>query len=48
MAAVLFLVAAVLMGVGSFVPAVGPVDLWKLGTAVAVFAFGALAVFGAS
>lgn len=46
MAAVLFLVAAILMGIGSFVPAVGPVDLWKLGGALAVFAFGALPVLG--
>lgn len=42
MAAVLFLIAAVLMIVGSFMPAVGRCDLWKLGTGIAVLAFGAL------
>lgn len=47
MAAVLFLIAAILMALGAF-PLGVRVDLWRLGTAVAVFAFGALAVFGAS
>lgn len=41
MAAVLFLIAAILMALGAF-PLAVRVDLWKLGTAVAVFAFGAL------
>jgi hypothetical protein len=44
-AAFLFLVAAILMALGA-VPLSVRVDLWKLGTAVAVFAFGALALFG--
>lgn len=42
--AVLFLIAAILMGLGAL-PITSPVNLWKLGTAVAVFAFGALTLF---
>ena len=45
MAAVLFLIAAILMCLGAF-PLPSRVDLWRLGWAVAVFAFGALALFG--
>lgn len=43
-AAVLFLIAAILMLLGAM-PIASRVDLWKLGTAFAVFAFGALTLF---
>lgn len=44
MAAVLYLIAAILIAVGSFGPPVRPNLCW-LGVAVAVFAYGALGVF---
>jgi hypothetical protein len=47
MAAVLFLIAAILMVLGAL-PLTVRVDLWKIGTGVAVLAFGALGLFGVS